>query len=191
MKRKRIKGVITIIVVLCVLFMLLPAAAIVYDGLTDEMAPCDTAIVLGNEVLPDGRPSPRLQARLDKTVELFNQKMFPHIIASGGTGPAGYDEAKTMRRYLLERGVPDSSITADSAGQNTYATARNASLLMKEKGFKSAFVISQYFHISRCRLALRKFGVTKVSAAHANFFEARDIYSTLREVIAFYAYLLK
>lgn len=191
MKHKGIKSVLTVIVVLSVSFVLLTAAVIVHDGLTDEIAPCDTAIVLGNKVEPNGQPSARLRARLDKAVELFNQKMFPHVIVSGGTGAEGYDEAKAMKQYLAEHGVPETSITADSAGHSTYATARNASLLMREKGFKSAFLISQYFHISRSRLALRKFGISKVSAAHANFFEVRDIYSTFREVIGFYAYLLR
>lgn len=53
----------------------------------------------------------------------------------------------------------------------------------------SAFIVSQHFHITRARLALQQIGVNVTGAAHARFFEARDIYSLAREVVALWAYL--
>ena len=76
----------------------------------------------------------------------------------------------------------------DSLGVNTYRTARNLSRFMRSRGLKSAMVITQYFHIYRSKLALEKSGVQPVYSAHANFFEWRDAYSTLREAIGVYAY---
>jgi hypothetical protein len=52
-------------------------------------------------------------------------------------------------------------------------------------------VVTQYFHISRSRLALRKFGVKDVGKAHARIFEWRDVYSVPREVVAWWVYLLR
>lgn len=43
----------------------------------------------------------------------------------------------------------------------------------------------------RTRLALRGHGVTSVGSAHASYFELRDLYSIVREVIALPAYWLK
>lgn len=43
----------------------------IIDGLNDELKPVDAAVVLGNKVEVNGRPSERLKSRLDKSVELY------------------------------------------------------------------------------------------------------------------------
>lgn len=50
--------------------------AIVVSGLRDDIARSDVALVLGNKVELDGTPSPRLRARLDRTLELFRAGFF-------------------------------------------------------------------------------------------------------------------
>jgi vancomycin permeability regulator SanA len=171
-------------------WVLLTAAVLVWDGLTDRIAPVDVAVVLGNAV-ERGRPSPRLRARLDKAVALYRQGFFRYVIVSGGVEPSGEDEAEVMAKYLLEQGVPASAILRDSRGDNTYLTAQNAARIMQEHQLRTALVVSQYYHITRSKLALRRFHVTCECAAHAEYFELGDIFSTLREVVAFYVYLFK
>ena len=61
---------------------------------------------------------------------------------------------------------------------------------MKERGLTSAVVVTQYFHITRTRYALRRAGVAMVSTAHARYFEMRDLYSIAREAIALPVYWL-
>jgi vancomycin permeability regulator SanA len=74
--------------------------AILLDGLTDNVAKSDVGIVLGSKVMPDGTPSARLRARLDKADELFQLGMFKSVIVSGGTGKEGRSEARVMADYL-------------------------------------------------------------------------------------------
>jgi len=167
------------------------AAWIAIDGLTDEVQPVDVAVVLGNRVNPDGSPSPWLRTRLDKTVELYQAGWFAEIIASGGMGIEGVDEAAAMKTYLVAAGIPAEHIRVDSQGVDTYATALNAATLMDTNGWKSALVISQYYHIPRCKLALRRFGVGQVYAAHAEGFTWRGLVSLAREVAAYPAYFLR
>ncbi|HEY9402440.1 MAG TPA: YdcF family protein [Pyrinomonadaceae bacterium] len=169
----------------------LAATLIVADGLTDDIHAADVAIVPGNTVEKDGRPSARLRARLDQTVALYRQGLFPDVIVSGGVGSEGFDEAEVMKRYLVGNGVPEASIHVDSSGLTTYLTARNASRMMRENGWQSAMVVTQYFHVPRMRLALKRSGVVPVFSAHAQFFELRDVYSTAREVVGYGAYLLR
>lgn len=83
--RQSAKRIIAFFIAPAALIFLISALLIVVDGLSDELHIADVAIVLGNTVQPDGLPSPRLQARLDKTIELYRQKMFSQIIVSGGT----------------------------------------------------------------------------------------------------------
>ena len=169
----------------------LSAILIVADGLRDDIHAADVAIVPGNTVEKDGRPSARLRARLDQTVALYRQGLFPDVIVSGGVGREGFDEAEVMKRYLVENGVPGGSIHVDSGGATTHLTARNASRMMRENGWQSALVVSQYFHVPRMRLALKRSGVAPVFSAHARYFELRDIYSIAREVVGYGAYLLR
>lgn len=170
---------------------LVGAVLIVADGLRDELHPADVAIVLGNTVESDGRPSPRLRARLDKAAELYRGGLFRHVIVSGGTGVEGFNEAEVMKTYLINQGVPEDSIIADGEGLTTSLTARNAARVMKERGWQSALVVSQYFHVPRTRLAVESYGVRPVYGAHADYFELRDVYSIAREVIGYAAYSIR
>lgn len=178
---------------LLVLLLCLAAglAALLADGLDDRLGHADVAIVPGSKVELDGRPSRRLAARLDKTLELYRAGWFAAVIVSGGTGKEGYDEAVVMRDYLLARGVPESAIVLDRAGVDTAATAANSALLMRMSGWTSAFIVTQYFHVPRTRIALRGNGVTTLYAAHADFVEWRDIYSSLRELLALPVYVAR
>ena len=191
MRRTRIKRTLLFTALPIVLAFTLVATLIVADGLIDDIRAADVAIVPGNTVEKDGRPSARLRARLDQAVALYRQGLFPNVIVSGGVGSEGFDEAEVMKSYLVENGVPEGSIHVDSGGATTYLTAKNAARMMRENGWQSAMVVSQYFHISRMRLALKRSGVTTVFSAHAQYFELRDIYSIAREVVGYVAYLLR
>src|SRR5262245_65989965 len=94
-----------------------------------------------------------------------------------------------MADYLAgQRKVPREAIILDEYGNNTLATAQNSAAIMKERGLTSAVVITQYFHITRARYALRRAGVATVCTAHARYFEMRDLYSIAREAVALPVY---
>ncbi|MBP3950738.1 YdcF family protein [Bacillus sp. YZJH907-2] len=164
---------------------------ILVDGLNDEVANVDVAVVLGNKVELDGVPSDRLKARLDKAIELFEDGYFPLILVSGGVGKEGYDEAEIMKDYLQQNDVPSEAILVDSDGYNSFRTAQNTKEIISDMNVESVLVISQYFHITRTKLAFRKLGFRHIYSAHADYVESRDIYSTIREFPAYYKYLLK
>lgn len=166
-------------------------ALIVWDGLRDELHQADVAIVLGSKVELDGRPSNRLKARLDRTVELYRSHYFPSIIVSGGVGKEGFNEAAVMRDYLVKSGIPTEVILLDSKGVNTAATAANAQPLMKQHGWRCVLVVTQYFHVPRSVLALRREGTAEVYSAGARYFEWRDLYSIPRELAGYAAYLFR
>ncbi|MBD5804412.1 vancomycin high temperature exclusion protein [Azoarcus sp. Aa7] len=178
-------------VLVVVLALLGGIAGLVLDGLRDDIQGSDAGVVLGSKVMPDGTPSDRLRARLDKAAELYRQGMFKYVIVSGGTGVEGFSEAKVMADYLAgQRAVPRAAILLDEHGNNTEATARNSAAIMKAHGLKSALVVTQYFHITRSRYALHRAGIETVRTAHPHYFEARDLYSTARELVALPAYWL-
>jgi vancomycin permeability regulator SanA len=166
------------------------AGLIAISGLCDDVRPADVAVVLGTEVRADGTPHPRLAARLDAALALYRRGVVKHLIVSGGVGASGHDEAAVMKSYLAARGIPADRIVTDSLGVNTAATAVNTTAILRQRQWSSVVVVSQYFHIPRCRLAMRRVGITPVYSAHARYFEPADLYSTAREVVGYLAYLL-
>ncbi|MFC4403442.1 SanA/YdcF family protein [Gracilibacillus xinjiangensis] len=189
---KKIK--LLFIIISCVVgIILIHIALLVADGLTDEQQTAEAGVVLGNKVNEDGTPSDRLQARLDRALELYNDGLIEKVIVSGGTGIEGFDEALVMGDYLESHGVLPDDIIEDSNGYNTRMSAENAKKIIQEEDFTDdeVFVISQFYHIPRTKLAFKQEGFKQVYGAHAEYWEWRDIYSTLREVPAYYKYLLE
>ena len=165
--------------------------ATLYAGLSDELGQADVAVVLGNKVEPDGSPSLCLKSRLDKALELYRKGYTQRVIVSGSRGSEGYDEAEAMRRYLAAKGIPAQHIIVDSDGSNTWWTARNTRRILREHGWQSAIVISNYYHISRCKLAFANFHIPKTFTAHADLTSVGDPFAIVREFAAFYYYLLR
>ncbi|WGS49958.1 YdcF family protein [Paraburkholderia sp. D15] len=151
-------------------------------GLLARPRQADLAIVYGNKVHADGSPSARLSARLDAARECYAKGLCREIMVSGGIDKHGTDEALAMKRDLMRQGVPENRIVMDNKGLDTWDTARNASVYMKAHNLRSAIAVSQYFHVPRAIIALKRFGVDEVSGTYPAFFERRDIYSSLREV---------
>jgi len=165
--------------------------AISVQGLRDIVGPSDLGIVLGNAVDVSGHPSPRLQGRIDKALELYKAGMFPIIFVSGGVGKEGISEARVMAEDLEHKGVPVQNIVMDESGNNTFLTAQHAAAYMNARGIKRAFVVSQFYHLTRSLLAFHRFGVSTVYHAHASYFEWRDIYGLCREVPALFYYVFR
>lgn len=171
-------------------WILIHTLIITIDGLKDNIEVCDVAVVLGNKVELDGNPSKGLKGRLDRAVELYKKNYFNYVIVSGGIGKEGFDEAAVMKDYLIKKGIPDNNIISDNNGYNTFMTAQNSKVIMDKMDLNSVMVISQFFHITRTKLAFKKVGFEKVYSAHAKYFGIRDIYSLVREFFAYYKYLL-
>lgn len=166
-------------------------ACIVVDGLCDELQKADIIVVFGNKVELNGEPSPRLRARLERAAEVYRQGLAPRILVSGGTGKEGFDEALVMRDWLVQHGIKTDAILVDQNGYDSAATAEASKAELERFNGSSALVVTQYWHITRAKLALRKAGIIHVYGAHARYFGVRDVYSLIREFPAFWAYYLR
>lgn len=184
---KKIGILISIVIVLTVV----AAVIIAYFGTRDRSGKADIGVVLGTTVYEDRTLSPYLRARLDAAVRNYQEGYFPLIVASGGLGIEGHDEATVMAEYMVAKGIPKDKVIIDSMGNNTGATAQNLKKIMDERGLKSAFVITQFFHVPRSRLALSCMGIDPIYSDYAHYWNIRDLYSVLREVPAFALYWLR
>lgn len=170
----------------------LHSAWTIFAGVNAQPKPADVAIVLGTRVERSGAPSWRLRERLGRAFELYQNGVVKKIIVSGGLGREGHQEADVMREYLIQRGVLDENIFVDRNGYDTYETARSAQEIMNAQNFRSAVVVSHYYHLPRAIITLKRFGISDVSAAAVNIPPMwRDSWNVLREFAAFYFYLVR
>ncbi len=181
-----------LIAILTLVWFLAHSAFTVWDGLHDEFQAADAAIVLGNRVQQNGQPSPVLKSRLDTVLTLYRVGTVKKVIVSGGIGREGFDEAKVMQNYLTEQGVPVENILADHEGNNTFLTAQHTQQLMRQEQLHSIIIVTHYYHISRVRLALERFGVRNIYAVHAEApFNFGNLWEIAREFFAYYYYLVR
>ena len=121
----------------------------------------DCIMVLGAAVRPDGSPSPMLQERLDKGIELYFAGVAPKIVMSGDnqSDRETYNEVENMRRYAIAQGVPSEDIFCDHAGICTYDSAYR---LYHVFGVQRAVVVSQEYHLYRALFDCASFGIKAV-----------------------------
>ena len=184
MAQRRPHRLIRRLLTLALVCTFIAAGTVAVQGLTDRVASADAVIVPGNTVNADGTLSNRLQARLDVALAIYRAGRCKVVFVSGATGREGVDEAAAMKAYLVGHGIPPEHVLQDSLGANTEATARNAAQALRARGYTTVIAASQFFHLVRLDHLLAAQGLGVVGHEHARYFEPRDGYSLLREVVA-------
>ena len=108
---------------------------------------------------PDGKPSRALRQRTEAAFACGGMKA--HYIATGAVGRYGAAEADVMAGLLQGFGVPESQITRELTGTDTLSSARACARLLQDRPGPVRIATSGY-HILRCRMLLRRFGVSAV-----------------------------
>jgi SanA protein len=108
-----------------------------------------TALVLGTSPRSarSSAPNPFFEGRMDTTARLFQAGILEHVLVSGDNRVPNYNEPAAMREALLQRGVPDSAISMDSAGIRTLD-----SIVRARKTFHlehNLIIITDDFHLPR------------------------------------------
>ena len=125
----------------------------------DQREPADAIVVLGAAQY-NGRPSPVLRARLDHALELWQERLAPAIVVTGGVGAGDTEsEAGVGRRYLLARQVPDTSLIVQPQGRSTQESMSAVAAWLGERGRRRAILVSDPFHMLRLRLEARRTGL--------------------------------
>ena len=110
-----------------------------------------TVIVLGCGIRGE-RVSVGLAKRLNKAYEYHLQNPDAVIIVSGGQGPQeDIPEALAMKRYLMEKGVPEDRIIMEDKSTSTITNFKYSHEIMKEKGLPddSVVFVTNGYHVYR------------------------------------------
>ena len=111
--------------------------------------PFDAIVVLGNRPpqLPNGTVNPELISRLRHGVALFNRKVAPKLLLTGGASGEAPAEAHVMADIAEELGVSRQSLLIEDRSQNTIENARlSARLLCGAKACSARVLLATNSH---------------------------------------------
>jgi uncharacterized SAM-binding protein YcdF (DUF218 family) len=140
-------------------------------------------------VRPGGRPSTTLRWRTEAAAAFGGRFADPLFVPTGGVGRFGPSEASVMAALLVACGVPAERILLEETGTDTLSSVRAvAALLRTHRISVPFFAASSLYHLPRCLLLLRLFGVPARAAIPPSVPAAarwwRRCYWWLREVPA-------
>lgn len=127
-----------------------------YDGRAGGVR---VAVVLGAQVLPGGRASRTLEARVRHAARLYRSGEVELLIPTGGLGEHPPREAEIMARILRKEGVPDGAILLEDEALNTWDSAVCVSRIARERGIGEVRAVTDPLHCLRTVRAFRKAGL--------------------------------
>ncbi|MDF2722890.1 MAG: hypothetical protein K0Q59_2565 [Paenibacillus sp.] len=148
------------------------------------------AIVLGAALWND-RPSPGLRERLDTAYQLYAAKQVDHLIVSGGLDANGatITEAEGMKRYLVERGVPDEAIVEERKATSTYENLLYSKAIMDSQGWTKPIIVTHQFHGARAADIARFVGLEDAAVALTDSQVLWMPWHNIRETLAYTKWL--
>lgn len=132
---------------------------VVRESWHQEVRPADAIVVFGAAEY-DGRPSPVFRARLDHAFDLFQLKLAPVVIATGGAGgDPKYSEGGVGHDYLMRRGISETNLIAETQGSDTAFSASRVAVIMRANRMRTCIAVSDAYHVFRIRKLLEHEGV--------------------------------
>ncbi len=134
----------------------------------------DAIVVLGAAQY-DGRPSPLLESRLQKALQLFRDGIAPVIAVTGGKQEGDrFTEAQASRTWLEERGVPSSSIVSEDVGTDTWESLSALEPVLREVAVRDVVAVTSAWHVARAVSMLDELGVGAVGVEAPISFSYND-----------------
>jgi vancomycin permeability regulator SanA len=150
------------------------------------------AVVLGAAVWSNNKPSPSLEGRADKAIELYKEGIIDKIQVTGSNAPGELSEARVAFNYLTKNGIEAAKIWIE---EKTTSTEEQIHFIKEEliskKKIKNIILISDSYHLPRAE-EICKFYNIKIQPAASDFkldFDSR-VYNNIRESIALLTFWL-
>ena len=139
-----------------------------YD--TSKIPKNRVGLVLGtSNRITDGSSNPYYMYRIEATIALYNAGKIEFILVSGDNGSIYYNEPNTIKKDLVNAGIPEKVIFLDYAGFRTLDSMVRAKFIF---GLDKVTVISQEFHNERAIYIAKQKGLDAIG------FNAQDLSTT-------------
>jgi SanA protein len=106
----------------------------------------NVALILGAGIINNELPTKVLKERLEKGIELYNQKKVNKLLVSGDNSSIDHNEPEVMQNYLIKSGIPEKDIVQDYGGRRTIDSCWRARNVFK---VKNLYLVTQGFHLPR------------------------------------------
>ena len=145
-----------------------------------------TVIVLGCGIRGE-RVSVGLAKRLNKAAEYYEKNPDAIIIVSGGQGPQeDISEALAMKRYLVDKGIPEDKIIMEDESTSTITNFRYSREIMEKEGMslESVVFVTNAYHVYRAASYAKDEGFLEVSHLGTNIIWYTIPMNYMREMMA-------
>lgn len=171
-----------LLVALC--FVAVTVVLIILDGLNDIGDHADVALVVGHEEYYRGS-----EPQLERVVKLYKDGAFNQVIVSASNRGTSPNEEAEMTQFLKTHGLPASAIIEDSGAADTAEMAADVAQILKDRGLTSVMIVTDYYRMSRLKMALLHVGIKDIAKAHVGSAHYEDAWPIAREVVVFYRYV--
>ncbi len=165
------------VILLSLSYLLIVFFQVWLNSARDQARPVDAIVVLGAAQW-DGVPSPVLEARLEKALQLYEEGLSPIIVTTGSKQIGDrFTEAYAGLTYLLERSVPESSILVVVDGSNTFESLSATANVLTDRGIgNKVILVSDPYHALRAKEIAREVGLQA-------WFSPTDLSSSFSQLI--------
>ena len=147
-----------------------------------------TILVLAGGFDKTGHLSSATKKRLEKALEIVNDRDETIFVLSGGLAYNEQTEAVCMSKYLVEHGVREEQIILDEHSMDTGENLQNSYMLIKDA--ESLLIVSSRFHLWRIQCLAKTQEYPEFNCAGADVewllqphYYVREICAMFREVL--------
>lgn len=141
-------------------------------GVAETPRPADVIVVLAGWRNAEGSLNEAALKRTMTGARLYRQGLAPYVLFTGGPCCSG-SVSGAMANLAVELGVPRSAILLEEESLRTRESATNSARVLRERGMRSALLVSSPLHLLRARLAFEAAGV-RVFPVHGS---QRDVWT--------------
>lgn len=161
-RKSRLRTAVAILLLLLTVWVGADFAYVSIGAETDYATRADAIIVLGCRIHGEAQDglSFCIRSRADHAADLYKRGLAPYIIATGGATEDGQTESSVLSFVLRQEGVPQSAIVEESQAHNTIQNLTYSKAIMQARGWETAILVTEPFHVNRASLIARDVGLS-------------------------------
>lgn len=177
-------ALLMLMILILVFFFILGKEAIIRDKSISKNEK-NVGVVLGAAVWSNNKPSPSLSARVDKAVDLYEQKKISKIYLTGSNAPGELAESEVALNYIKSSGKNISDIFIEKETTSTVEQIEFIKEKLLSDKRNKVIVISDGYHLVRV-LEISKFHNINLKVISSDLSQSFDksIYNKVREALA-------
>lgn len=124
----------------------------------------DAIVVLGAPIRPDGSLSEVCKERVALAMAHYQEGLASLVVFTGGAVKSEA-EAPAMAAYAASLGLPEEHTLVEDRSRSTAENAAFTAALLRERGLRSVWIVSQPFQLRRGRRLFRRQGLDASACA--------------------------